>query len=107
MYAICTTRQSEERHKRNKKIAMATLYNLCFALCQRCNYLQKENALLLTTNNINKEALNTERNFGTTCCARTGNRILEEAQRKNADIIENVISEAIEKSWLIIASIDD
>ena len=88
--AICTTCQSSERHGQNKKIAMATLYNLynlCFAPCQRCNFLQKENTLLLMTNIINKEALNTEHKSGMTCCARAGNCILEDAERKNADVV--------------------
>eukprot|EP00112_Aurelia_sp_Birch-Aquarium-sp1_P017527 Seg4073.2 transcript_id=Seg4073.2/GoldUCD/mRNA.D3Y31 product="hypothetical protein" protein_id=Seg4073.2/GoldUCD/D3Y31 len=105
--AVCTNRQTEGRHCKNKKIVVSMLYHLCFALSQRCSFLQKENTLFMLTKNLNKEAMNTERNLGSTCSASTANRMLYEAEAKNSMIVNNAIKEAASNGWLIVASIDD
>eukprot|EP00112_Aurelia_sp_Birch-Aquarium-sp1_P024673 Seg789.1 transcript_id=Seg789.1/GoldUCD/mRNA.D3Y31 product="hypothetical protein" protein_id=Seg789.1/GoldUCD/D3Y31 len=85
-------RQSATRHQRNRKAAVAILYKLVFTLSQRCNFMQKENTLFMITNNLNKDAINTERSLASACSSRTGNRMLQRAT---------------ENGWLIVVSIDD
>ena len=74
--SVCTSRQEEK----NAPNIASILYKLCYALSQKCNFLQKDNSLFMISNNLNKEAMNTERQLGNTCSARTGYRMLEEAE---------------------------
>ena len=105
--AVCTSRQSDARHAKNRHMVVAIIYKLVFAISQRCNFLQKENTLFMMTNNLNKDAMNTERSLASTCSSRTGLRILEESEGKNWIQVNQAISEATEHGWLIVASIDD
>ena len=105
--AVCTSRQDERRHDTNRKIVVSIIYKLCYALSQRCNFLQRDNMLFMISNNLNKEAMNTERRMGNSLSSRTGYRILHDADRKHKVHINTAIEEAIENEWLIIGSIDD
>ena len=61
----------------------------------------------MISNNLNKEAMNTERQLGNTCSARTEYRMLQEAESKHRRMLNEAIREAIEKEWFIVATTDD
>ena len=105
--SVCNDRQSTARHQRNRKAVVAILYKLVYTLSQRCNLMQKENTLFMITNNLNKDAINTERSLASTCSSRTGNRMLQESEERNSKLVNDAISDAAENGWLIIASIDN
>ena len=96
-----------KRHQTNKNIVVSILYKLCYALSQKCNFLQKDNSLFMISNNLNKEAMNTERQLGNTCSAHTGYRMLQEAESKHRHMLNEAIREAIKQKWFIVATIDD
>ena len=104
---VCNCRQRATRHQRNKKSVVAIMYSLVFTLSQRCSFMQRENTLFMITNNLNRDAINTERNLASARSSRTGNRILTESEEKNSKIVDEAISQATENGWLIFASIDD
>ena len=61
----------------------------------------------MISNNLNKEAMNTARQLGNTCSARTGYRMLQEAESKHRHMLNGAIREAIKQKWFIAATIDD
>ena len=75
--SVCNGRQSTTCHQRNKKSVVAIIYSLVFTLSQTCNFMQQENTLFMITNNLNKDAINTERSLASACSSRTWNRILQ------------------------------
>ena len=95
--AICTTRQSSERIETNRGIVVSIIYQLCFGLNQRCNSMQKDNMLFMITENMNKEAINTQRRLGLSCSSQTAYRHLRYVEQCYRNVIESAIKEAIEK----------
>ena len=43
---------------------VSVIYQLCFGLNQRCSSMQKGNMLFMITENMNKEAINTQKRLG-------------------------------------------
>lgn len=105
--AVCSNRQGDLRHQFNKRIVVSTIYHICFALSQRCNFMQQDNTLFMATNNLNQEAMNTQRSMGTACSARTGHRMIKKAETTYMATVNADIDEATEHGWQIVASIDD
>ena len=105
--AVCTDRQQDRRHEANKRLIVSTIYKLCFALSQRCNYLQQDNTLFMMFNNLNKEAMCVERTLGTCCSTRTSYRMLQRAESAHVQHINAAIQTAIDNEWFIVATIDD
>ena len=61
----------------------------------------------MLTNNIDQEAMNTERRLGSACSKSSGYRFLHSIEKKHSKMIENAIDKAIKNKNLIVASIDD
>ena len=78
---ICTARQSADRIKLNRKIVVLSIYQLCYGLSQRCNAIRKDNMLFKISENINKEAVNTERRLGLSCSSQTAYRHLRKVEQ--------------------------
>ena len=69
--AICTTRHSSNKIETNRGVIVSVIYQLCHGLNQRRNSIQKVNMLFMVTDNINKEAINTQRHLGLSCSSQT------------------------------------
>ena len=68
--SVTGTRGSKKRSEQNKKITVNIIYGLYFALSQLNNFLQIDQSMLFMLKNLNKEALDTERNLGKACSSR-------------------------------------
>ena len=62
--SVSTSRRSESRNEKNKKIVLNIIYTPCFALSQQNNYLQLDQTRFFILKNLNKEAMDTERCLG-------------------------------------------
>ena len=105
--AICTIRQTEQRIGLNRKKVVSVIYQLCFGLSQRCNFMQKDNTIFMMSENMNKEALNTQRQLGLACSSQTAYRHLHSIESSYKRTIENAIENAIDNEHLIICNLDD
>ena len=76
---------------------VSVIYQLCFGLNQRCNSMQNDNMLFMITENLNKEAINTQRRLGLSCSSQTAYCHLRNAEQSYRNVIESAIKEAIEK----------
>ena len=94
--AVCTDRQQERRHEGNKRLVVSTIYKLCYALSQRCNFLQQDNTMFMMFNNLNKEAMGLEQTLGSCCSTRTSYRMLQRAESAYLQQINAAIQTAIE-----------
>ena len=83
LLSMTSDRHSEQRHNQNKILTVTLIYKLCFGLSQQANYLQRDNTIFMLTNNINKEAMNTERSLGPACSRSSGYRFLHSIEKKN------------------------
>ena len=61
----------------------------------------------MITENINKEAINTQRRLALSCSSQTAYRHLQKVEETYRRVIESMINEAIEKRYLIVANLDD
>ena len=59
--------------------------------------MQKDNMLFMITENMNKEAINTQRYLGLSCLSQSAYRNLRNVERCYRNVIESAIKEAIEK----------
>ena len=82
LLSMTSDRHSEQRHNQNKILTVTLIYKLCFGLSQQANYLQRDNTIFMLTNNINKEAMNTERSLGSACSRCSGYRFLHSIEKK-------------------------
>ena len=69
--SVSTSRRSESRNEKNKKVVVNIIYTLCFALSQQNNYLQLDQTRFFMLKNLNKEAMDTERCLENSCSRRT------------------------------------
>ena len=105
--SITSTRHSPERQKLNKKVAVNTIYTLCFGLSQKCNFLQKDLAIYMLRNNANQETLDTTRQLGATCSYRTAGNNMQHGASNYRERVNKLIKEATDNKWLITCIIDD
>ena len=105
--AICTIWQTEQRIGLNRKKVVSVIYQLCFGLSQRCNFMQKDNTIFMMSENMNKEALNTQPQLGLACSSQTAYRHLHSIESSYKRTIENAIENAIDNEHLIICNLDD
>ena len=69
--------------------------------------MQKHNTIFMTSGNMNKEALNTQRQLGLACSSQTAYRHLHSIESSYKRTIENAIENAIDNEHLIICNLDD
>ena len=85
LLSVTSDRHSEQRHNQNKILTVTLIYKLCFGLSQQANYLQRDNTIFMLTNNINKEAMNTEKRLGSACSRSSGYRFLHSTEKTFKD----------------------
>ena len=54
---MTSSRHSEDGISLNRKLTVAILYQLCFGLLQKCNFLQEDNGLFLQFCNLSQTTL--------------------------------------------------
>ena len=96
--AVCTTRQSEDRIEANRKLIVSTLYQLCFGLSQMCNFLQKDNAIFMISENLNKQAVNTQRPLGLACSSQTACWHLHSVEMKYKKVLKKPFLQPLKMS---------
>ena len=105
--AVCTIRQSSTRLGTNRQTVVSIIYQLCYTLRHRCNFIQKNNTIFLVSENLKKEAINTHRRLGLACSSQTAHRHLHSVEESYKKIVEDAISLAITNKHLIVANLDD
>ena len=68
-----SSRHSADRILLNRKRTVAILYQLCFGLSQKCNFLQ-DNGLFLQFCNLSQTGIETQRLLGTSCSSKVLSR---------------------------------
>ena len=63
--------------------------------------------LFMISENLNKEAINTQRRLGLSCSSQTAYRHLRKVEQTYLESLESFIDEAIENGYLIVANLDD
>ena len=102
-----SNRHSKDRIELNKKRAVAILYQICFSLSQKCDVLQKDNALFLKLCHLTDEGIDTQRCIGTTCCSRVVKREISQFSKQKSQVFEGVVKAALQNESLVILMIDD
>ena len=105
--AICTIRQTEQRIHPNRKKVVSVIYQLCFGPSQHCNFMQKDNTIFMMSENMNKEALNTQHQLGIACSSQTAYRHLHSIESSYKRTIENAMENATDNEHVIICNLDD
>ena len=105
--SISTSRHSKERSELNKKCTVAFLYQLCFCLSQKCDALQKDNALFMKFCHMTDEGIDTQRSLGTSICSRGVKREISSFSVKNSVLFDDIVKSAIENQHLVTLMIDD
>ena len=105
--SMTTSRRSTKRNEQNKKVTVNIIYTLCFALSQLNNFLQKDQSLFFMLKNLNKEALDTERNLGNACSSRKVYYMRKNIEQSHEKHINNEIQNAIQKKYLVVCVVDD
>ena len=105
--SMLTARKSHKRSENLKKRTVSIIYNICNGRNQRINKFQKLNTQFLMSHNINKEALNTQRNIGSSVSTLTSYQIINNAEAGHKKVCSAIIEDAVKNGWLITATIDD
>ena len=105
--SVTTSRRSAKRSEQNRKICVNIIYTLCFALSQLNNFLQKDQSLFFILKNLNKEALDTERNLGNVCSSRKVYYMRKNIEHSHQHQINDEIEKAIQGNYLVVCIVDD
>ena len=104
---MTSSRYSEERISLNRKRTVAILYQLCFGLSQKCNFLQEDNGLFLQFCNLSQTGIETQRLLGTSCSSKVLNRYRANIGKEHMSVVNNAIKNALENKHAILMMIDD
>ena len=105
--SMLTKRKSKKRSEHLKKRTLAIIYTMCNGKNQRINQFQKLNTQFLMSSNVNKEAMNTERNIGISMSTTSSYRIINKGEARHQETCSRIIRDATNNGWLITSSIDD
>lgn len=104
---ITSDRHSRERNALNQKRAVSIIYKLCYCQSQKCNSMQTDQALFLTSSHLNQEGMETEFHLANTCSRKTSNNILKTLADSHFESLESFFSDAVKNEWLLVLMIDD
>ena len=103
---MTSSRHSADRILLNRKRTVAILYQLCFGLSQKCNFLQ-DNGLFLQFCNLSQTGIEIQRLLGTSCSSKVLSRYRANIGKERLNVVNNAIKKALEQKHAILMMIDD
>ena len=101
-----SSRHSAVRILLNRKRTVAILYQLCFGLSQKCNFLQ-DNGLFLQFCNLSQTGIEIQRLLGTSCSSKVLSRYRANIGKERLNVVNNAIKKALEQEHAILMMVDD
>ena len=101
-----SSRHSADRILLNRKRTVAILYQLCFGLSQKCNFLQ-DNGLFLQFCNLSQTGIEIQRLLGTSCSSKVLSRYRANIGKERLNVVNNAIKKALEQEHAILMMVDD
>ena len=104
---MTSSRHFEDRISLNRKLTVAILYQLCFGLSQKSNFLQEDNGLFLQFCNLSQTGIETQRLLGTSCSSKVLSRYRANIGKEHSTVVNDAIKNALENKHAILMMIDD